>query len=55
MEAEHTVDHYESEKAFEHANILFALTGNDYIWNRWEVEGHFEKWFPLVFKKKVSV
>lgn len=41
MEAEHTVDRYDSERVFEHANILFALAANDYIWNRWEVKAHF--------------
>lgn len=55
MEAEHTVHCYESERVFEHANILFALTAHDYIWNRWEVEAQFEESFPLVFKKNVSV
>lgn len=52
MEAEHMVDRYECEIVFEHANILLVLTANNYILNRWEIEGHFEKGFPLVFKKK---
>jgi len=43
MAAEHTVDRCESERVFEHANILFALTATDYIRNRWEAEAHFKE------------
>lgn len=51
MEAEHTVDRYDSERVFEHANILFALAANDYIWNMMGGKGT----LSLYLRKNVSV
>lgn len=47
VEVEHRVDCYESERVFEHANIFFTLTANDYKWNRWEVQDILKTDFPL--------
>lgn len=47
MKAEHRVGAM-NPKVSEHANILFALTANDYKWNRWERYRHIlKRAFPL--------